>query len=102
MRVIIDILYLGEDEISLLKKTFHDWVLTKLTNSSHLAQRYRLIIPSQDLDDSYYYFLIDNQIAMSSVSFRSRLESDVKFSARMAARAATMLGKLNANTRALQ
>ena len=99
MGAIVDTLFLGEDEISLFKKTFPDCVLINLTDSSHLHQRYRLIIPSQDLDDSYYYFLIDNHIAMSSISFRSRLESDEKFTARMEARAATMLGKLNARTR---
>jgi hypothetical protein len=51
-----------------------------MTNSQNIIQRYRAIIPSIDLtEDSYYIFLVDSAIAMSSSNFRSRLESDEKF-----------------------
>lgn len=98
MGAIVDILFLGQEEISLIKNTFPGCVLINLTNSNHLTQRYRLIIPGVDDDDSYYNFLADNLIAMSSSNFRSRLESDQTFSERMGARAAATLQKLNAES----
>ena len=91
MGAIVDILLLGQDDISLLKKRYPECVLTNLTNSNQLTQRYRVIIPGEELDDSYYYFLLENLIATSSKNFQARLESDEKFTERMKSRVAWLL-----------
>jgi len=86
MGAIIDILLIGEREIGVVERKYPDCVIRNLTYSTQLTQRYRLIIPNQDLDDTYYNFLVENNIAMSSMNFRFRLESDKKFAERMRAK----------------
>ena len=88
MGAIIDTLLLGKSEITLVEKKYPQCIVRNMTNSKQLTQRYRLIIPNEDLDDNYYNFLVDNSIAMSSSNFRCRLESDKKFTERMRTRAA--------------
>ena len=91
MGAIVDVLLLGKEDLFLLQKRYPEYVLTNMTNTSNFIQRYRLIIPGEDLDDAYYCFLLDNMIAMSSYNFRSRLDTDEKFTERMRKRAAVTL-----------
>ena len=93
MGAIIDTLLLGEPEIILLKNKYPQCVIKKITDSIQLIERYRLIVPGEDPDDNYYNFLVDNGIAMSSTNFRSRLESDARFTERMRTRAAITFTK---------
>ena len=94
MGAIVDILLLSRDDISLLKKKYPSCALINLTNSVQVTQRYRLILPTVEQDDiSYYSFLLDNLIAMSSANFLARIESDEDFSKKMRARFASNLRK---------
>lgn len=87
MGAIVDTLHFGPEEISLLIDEYPDAVITNLTNSHQVFQQYRVIIPSKNwYEDSYYVFLLDNGIAMSSSTFCSRIESDPKFVTRMRAK----------------
>ena len=88
MGAIVDILLLAECDIHVLKSRYPCCVLTNKTNSAQLIQQYRLIVPNVDqYDDSYYYFLFDNKIAMTSRNFQSRFENDELFRVRIRARA---------------
>lgn len=83
MGAIIDTLLLGKREINLVLKKYPGCIIRNMTNSRQLTQRYRLIVENEELDDGYYNFLVENSIAMSSINFRSRLESDKNFADRM-------------------
>lgn len=85
MGAIIDILHLGENELCLIKAEYPYCQVTNQTNSHHIIQKYRIIIPDE-VEDSYYLFLLDNCIAMSSANFLCRVDSDRKFAERMRAR----------------
>lgn len=88
MGAIVDILLLDPDNTDLLKKQYPGCVLTNLSNTAHRLQEYKLIVPELDLyDDSYYFFLYDNLIAMSSRNFLARFEYDKHFRDTIRARA---------------
>jgi hypothetical protein len=91
MGAIVDFLLLGPEELVLVKNKYPNSLATNQTNSAQIIQLYRVIIPNED-DDSYYHFLVDNQIAMSSKNFYSRIKSDQKFVKRMKARIAMAIG----------
>lgn len=91
MGAIVDVLLLGKSEMKALEANYPHCVIRNMTNSTQLTQKYRLIVPDEDLED-YYDFLVDNMIAMSSSNFRARLESDERFKKRMTARAAANRG----------
>lgn len=93
MGAIVDVLLLGKHEINLVVRRYPACVVRNMTNSNQLTQKYRLIIPNEDLDDTYYNFLVDNGIAMSSANFRCRIDSDAKFTERMRTRAIAKLDK---------
>jgi len=86
MGAIIDTLLIGKREIGVIEKRYPHCVIRNMTNTRQLTQRFRLIIPDEDLDDAYYNFLVENSIAMSSMNFRCRLESDSNFAERMKAK----------------
>ena len=91
MGAIIYILILGDNEVLLFKKRYPACQLFNLTNSEKLYQQYRLIIPNEELEDTYYHFLLENQFAMSSRNFMSRIESDRKVVKRMRMKVTTAL-----------
>jgi hypothetical protein len=100
MGAIVDILLLSQEDISLLKKRYPNCLLTNIDNNKNLTKHYRFILQGEDLDgDSYYNFLLDNLIATASANFRSRLESDPKFTERMRARVAANLSKFQVDTK---
>lgn len=86
MGAIVDTLLLGKREIALVERRYPHCVIRNVTNSKQLTQRYRLIVPNGDLDETYYNFLVESNIAMSSTNFRNRLESDGMFRDRMRAK----------------
>lgn len=87
MGAIVDVLFLAECDIHVLKERYPACVLTTQTNSSQSIQQYRLIIPNEDQYNDGYYFLFDNKIATSSRNFQSRFENDEFFKERIRARA---------------
>lgn len=88
MGAIVDVLLIGRSGICTIMKKYPACVVRNMTNSSQLTQKYRIIIPDQELDETYYNFLVDSRIALSSLNFRMRLESDKAFKEKMTARAA--------------
>lgn len=87
MGAIVDVLHLGQKELCLIKVEYPNCLAINQTNSSHIIQKYRVIIPDED-EDSYYMFLLDNRIATSSANFLCRVENDPKFAESMRARMA--------------
>ncbi|HEX2966619.1 MAG TPA: hypothetical protein VHO84_12585 [Syntrophorhabdaceae bacterium] len=87
MGAIVDVMLLGEAEKLILQRRYPKCVLRKLPDSGLLLQKYRLIIPGEELDDSYYHFLVDHTIAFASANFRARVDSDEAFAQRMGKRA---------------
>lgn len=93
MGAIVDILFLGPDEVRLIRSKYPQCLLASMAADERPTRRYRLIIPNEELaDEGYYNFLVDNMIALSSASFRSRLDSDGGFRERMQARVAELKG----------
>ena len=93
MGAIIDTLHLGQDEICLIKEKYPEAIIHKQSNSDTIIQKYRVIIQSENwTEDSYYVFLIDSCIAMSSASFCARVDSDSKFAERMRTRISEVAG----------
>lgn len=90
MGAVIDILFLKSPDISILRSKYSKCVIYSMDSQSVNSQRYRIIIPEEDVED-YYGFLVDNMIAMSSTNFRLRLESDLLFKDRMTNRASALL-----------
>lgn len=88
MGAIVDVLLIGKEGILQLQKRYPGAVIRNMTNSQQLTQKYRVIIPNEELEDGYYHFLVDTCIALSSQNFRNRLESDPLFKGRMTERAA--------------
>jgi hypothetical protein len=95
MGAVVDLLLLGEWELALLRKKYPDCILYNETDSNHYTKRYRVIIPNIDLDDNYYYFLVDHQIASTSHNFKVRVDSDAQFEKRMKNRFATTCEKFS-------
>ena len=92
MGAIIDILHLGKNGINLVKAKYSGAIITNMTKTDHIIQRYRVIITTEDwYEDNYYNFLVDNSISMSSTVFCTRIESDQKFAERMRARVANTI-----------
>lgn len=87
MGAIIDFVLLRRIEVSAFTTRYPDCVIRKMTESQQLAQKYGVIIPNRELDDDYYNFLVDSNIALASQNFRMRMESDPDFKARMVVRA---------------
>lgn len=91
MGAIVDFLSIDGSLLSLFKSKYPDCVISY----DETTRRYRLIVPNEDIaDDDYYFFLIDSLIAMSSSSFKARLQSDKIFRERMTERAAANLAKM--------
>jgi len=98
MGAVIDILFLKGSDISILRGKYSRCVIYSLDSQSLNTQRYRIIIPEEDVED-YYGFLVDNMIAMSSTNFRLRLESDSLFKDRMTSRASALLRAIDRKDR---
>lgn len=88
MGAVVDVLLIGKAGILQLQKKYPKAVVRNMTNSNQTTQKYRVIIPDEELEDGYYEYLVDTCMALSSLNFRSRLESDPSFKERMTARAA--------------
>lgn len=87
MGAIVDTLYLGAEELSTLKAAYPACRVINKSHSDFKIQRYQVIIPHEEnCYDSYYIFLIDNGIAMSSKNFVGRIASDKRFVERMRSR----------------
>lgn len=98
MGAIVDTLFLGPKEISLVVSEYPDCTIINQSHSDHSIQRYRVIIPNDDrCADSYYIFLVDNGIAMSSRNFLARIASDQRFVERMKIKVADSLDKMTNN-----
>ena len=100
MGAIIDVLLIGKAGVLQLQKKFPQAVVRNMTNSQQLTQKYRVIISGEELEDSYYNFLIDTCMALSSHNFRNRLDSDALFRDKMTARASANREKLENEFRA--
>ena len=94
MGAIVDTLHLGQAELSMVKRRYPDCVITNIdkTTSHRIIQRYRVIIPGES-EESYYLFLLNNCMAMTSTNFLGRLESDQKFAQRMRAKVTEIIEK---------
>lgn len=81
---IIDTLYLDKRELMIFKSSYPNAQVFNQSYSDTSIQRYRVIIPNENRStDSYYTFLINNGIAMSSSNFIRRIAGDQKFVSRM-------------------
>lgn len=92
MGAIVDILHLVQEEFCIVKNRYPDCLVSSRTSSCNVIQRYRVIIP-HEIEDSYYVFLLENCIAMSSANFINRIGSDKKFAERMKSRIAKAIEK---------
>jgi len=100
MGAIVDTLYLDLEELSLIQGMYPDCKVINQSHSDYSVQKYRIIIPHEDWClDSYYIFLIDNRIAMSSNNFVGRIASDQRFVNRMSTRIAELADKTNGAVR---
>lgn len=92
MRSIIDTLFLDTCELDLIKRKFPDAIIASHSNSDRNIKHYRVIIPSENWNEDYYYlFLIENEIAMSSDIFCSRVENDQIFARRMSTKVGNLV-----------
>lgn len=87
MGAIIDVLLIGVREKAIILEKYPRCLLCKLPGSGQVLQKYRLIIPDEELDDTYYCFSVDHTISSASSNFRNRLDSDEAFAVRMRKRA---------------
>lgn|GEM_PF-2580374 len=95
MGAIVDTLFIEETDLTILKERYPRLVALKQSGDQLLIQRYRVIIPDEDLaDEGYYLFLLENGIAMSSNNFVSRVESDKQFAERMGRKITESMEKL--------
>ena len=89
MGAILDTLYLDKKELAIIRSGYPDAEIFNQSHSKDGIQRYRVIIPHEQRSaDSYYIFLIDKGIAMSSSNFVRRIAGDQRFVGRMGARIA--------------
>jgi hypothetical protein len=97
---IVDTLFIEEADLRLVKERYPRCVAMNQSDDALLIQRYRVIIPDEDLaDDSYYLFLLENGIAMSSNNFLSRVESDRPFAERMSRKIAESMERVQLKNR---
>jgi hypothetical protein len=97
---IIDTLHLGKEELSIIQAKYPDCKVTNQSHSDYSIQKYRVIIPNEDgCVDSYYKFLIENGIAMSSSNFLGRIVSDQRFVDRMRTKVYDFADKTQSKTR---
>lgn len=82
-----DKLLLGPEELRIIKNKYPDCIINRINNSDSLIQQYRFRIHNAD-EESYFNFLLDNCIGMSSEKFYSKVKSDKAFTDRMKARIA--------------
>lgn len=87
MNVIIDTLIIGLGIPTILTDKFPKCQLTRLASPDSTIQRYRISLKDED-EQSYFNFLQDNCIAMSSNKFYFKMKSDKDFADRMKARIA--------------
>ncbi len=85
MGAVTDVLHVGPKELCLIKTEYPDCLLINQSNTEFTIQKIRVIIPNED-EESYYLFLVDNCIALSSTNFLCRVESDRKFAESMRTR----------------
>ncbi|QWV96923.1 hypothetical protein KP003_17305 [Geomonas nitrogeniifigens] len=76
--MLTDILILDQEELKLVRDKYIDCKLDKLSPSDSMIQQYRITI-DVDNENSYYNFLLDNCIAMSSHNFYFRVKVDTIF-----------------------
>jgi hypothetical protein len=94
MKGIVDILWVEKDKIGLIMNRYPTSVIKNESGSGIGIQKYYITIPDEDpYEDSYYFFLFDNLIAMCSRNFQARLVEDEQFRERMRARADENLKK---------
>lgn len=87
MGAIVDTLLLDLIDIRMVQDKYPDCVITKQTNHKSVIQKFQLVIPNED-EHRYYYFLVDNCIAMSSRNFVRMALNDPDFMIRMKERIA--------------
>ena len=90
MGAIVDVIVIGKGGIAVIETRYPRCVMRNITNSRQLTQKYRLIIPNEESEESYYCFLVDNGIALASSNFRARMDSDEAFAERMRRRSVTL------------
>lgn len=81
MGAVVDTVHANGDEISLILRKYPNCYV-QIRSPLPGIESYVVIIPDETAD-SYYEFLADNAIAMSSTNFLNRLNSDSEFSRRM-------------------
>jgi hypothetical protein len=97
MGAIVDIMWIDKGNIELIRNRYPASVIRNQSECGIGIQKFRVIIPNEDpYDDSYYFFLFDNLIAMCSRNFQARLVEDEKFRERIRARAEENLKKARA------
>ncbi|QWV96924.1 hypothetical protein KP003_17310 [Geomonas nitrogeniifigens] len=92
MGVIIDTLIIALGEPTILTKAFPGCEINRLTPADSTIQRYRVALKDED-EQSYFDFLQDNCMAMTSNRFYFRMKSDKSFADRMRGRFAGNCGR---------
>ena len=87
MGPLIDVLHVGSDKITAIRDMFPDCQVTKFHYAKQTVQQYQVKIPGE-LEECYYNFLFENEIAMSSNALYYRVKSDKLFADRIKARLA--------------
>ncbi|WP_129124651.1 hypothetical protein [Geomonas oryzae] len=77
-----DVLILGPEELRIVREEFPDCKVDRLSTSDTLIQQYRITFELEE-ESSYYNFLLDNRMAMSSHNFYYRVKIDKIFSERI-------------------
>jgi hypothetical protein len=97
MGAILDTLVLDPEELAIIHEEYPGCITIKLTNTDNMPHEYRLIIEDEQ-EDNYYNFLLNNNIAMSSHKFYSRIKSDKVFAAKVQSRIDDTATKLSEPT----
>jgi hypothetical protein len=85
---IIDVMLIDNGQQAVIQRAYPKCIMRDMHDGEALPKRVRVIIPDEELEETYYNFLVDSQIASSSSNFVARLTSDAAFAERMKRRAA--------------
>ncbi|TGU75073.1 hypothetical protein E4633_06355 [Geomonas terrae] len=77
-----DVLILGPEELRIVREEYPDCKVDRLSNSDTLIQQYRITLELEE-ENTYYNFLLENCMAMSSHNFYYRVKVDKIFSERI-------------------
>ncbi len=94
MGTIIDILKITPKEIGVIHGKYPNCLVLNLNlNNYNTVQKIVIVIPWEE-ENSYYDFLLEHCIAMSSKEFVYRINHEIKFAERMMARATKLVDEI--------